>query len=689
MTDWNNFVIRLTKNMKYFDRDLSWLSFNERVLIEASDASVPLYERIKFIAIYSSNLDEFFRVRVALLENLILLDKQKLNDKIKVSSPVQLLKEVLQKVDNQQQLLGETIRNQILPELLENKVNLYFNSSYSKEHIPAITELFYNQILTFLRPVIIEKDDPQEFFLKNRKLYILAELVKDGREYVGIVNVPSDKMNRFQSLPSLNSIFHYTFIEDIIKCFSSIVFQSYTVTGQSSIKVNRDAELFLDDVYSDDVMAKITESLGNREIGNASRFIYESNLRPDTLEFLKKQLKLSENDCMVGGSYHNLFDFFSLPNPIGKTLENVSLPPLSHKAFEDVGAIFDSISREDILIAFPYQKYEYVLRLFNQAAIDSAVTEIKLTIYRVAEDSRVAEALISAARNGKKVTVLIEAKARFDERNNLKWAKKMQKAGIDVIFSQQNIKVHSKIALIKRKSSNGDMVKYAFLGTGNFNEKTASIYTDYALLTSDKRLTDELDQTLDLIFGKEKTIILKHLLVARVNMLEKFTKLIEHETNCAKEGKEASIMLKLNNIEDRKIIDKLYEAADAGVEIRLLIRGICTLIPRKNITLKRLVDRYLEHNRVYLFHNSGNPKLFVGSADWMGRNLRRRIEVVFPIYSESIKVNILTNIQLQWSDNIKAVRIDEQLNNIRVTIGSPKKIRAQSDYYNYLNTLNN
>jgi polyphosphate kinase len=675
--------------MKYFDRDLSWLSFNERVLLEANDSSVPVYERIKFIAIFSSNLDEFFRVRVALLENLIVLDEKKLNRKMSVSSPATLLKEILLKVDKQQQLLGDIIRNQILPELAVNKINLYFNAPYAQEHISAITDLFYTQILTYLKPVIIAKDDPREFFLKNRKLYILAELEKEGRQYVGIVNVPSDKMNRFHSLPSINNTFHYTFIEDVIKYFSSIVFQDYTVNAQSSIKVNRDAELFLDDLYSDNVMEKINKSLGNREVGNTSRFIYESNLSLDTLEFLKHQLSFSENESMVGGSYHNLFDLFSLPNPIGKTLENKSVPALPHKSFHAVGSIFDSIDKEDILIAFPYQKYEYVLRLFNQAAIDTAVTEIKLTIYRVAEDSRVAEALISAAMNGKKITVLIEAKARFDESNNLKWAKKMQKAGIEVIFSKQNIKVHSKIALIKRKSSNGGIVNYAFLGTGNFNEKTASIYTDYALLTCDKILTEELDQTLDFIFGKTKSISLEHLLVARVNMLEEFMSLIEQEINNAKSNREASITLKLNNLEDKEIIDKLYEAADAGVEISLLVRGICTLVPRKNVVLNRLVDRFLEHNRVYLFHNDGNPRLYVGSADWMGRNLRRRIEVVFPVYSEAIKSNILTNLELQWNDNTKSVRIDEQLNNIRINADGADEVRGQLDYYNYLKALNN
>jgi len=675
--------------MKYFDRDLSWLSFNERVLLEANDSSVPVYERIKFIAIFSSNLDEFFRVRVALLENLIVLDEKKLNRKMSVSSPATLLKEILLKVDKQQQLLGDIIRNQILPELAVNKINLYFNAPYAQEHISAITDLFYTQILTYLKPVIIAKDDPREFFLKNRKLYILAELEKEGRQYVGIVNVPSDKMNRFHSLPSINNTFHYTFIEDVIKYFSSIVFQDYTVNAQSSIKVNRDAELFLDDLYSDNVMEKIAKSLDNREVGDTSRFIYESNLSLDTLEFLKHQLSFSENESMVGGSYHNLFDLFSLPNPIGKTLENKSVPALPHKSFRHVGSIFDSIEKEDILIAFPYQKYEYVLRLFNQAAIDTAVTEIKLTIYRVAEDSRVAEALISAAMNGKKITVLIEAKARFDESNNLKWAKKMQKAGIEVIFSKQNIKVHSKIALIKRKSSNGGIVNYAFLGTGNFNEKTASIYTDYALLTCDKILTEELDQTLDFIFGKTKSISLEYLLVARVNMLEEFMSLIEQEINNVKSNREASITLKLNNLEDKEIIDKLYEAADAGVEISLLVRGICTLVPRKNIVLKRLVDRFLEHNRVYLFHNDGNPRLYVGSADWMGRNLRRRIEVVFPVYSEAIKSNILTNLELQWNDNTKSVRIDEQLNNIRINADGADEVRGQLDYYNYLKALNN
>jgi polyphosphate kinase len=671
------------QKLKYFNRDLSWLLFNERVLLEAKDNSVPLYERIKFLAIYSSNLDEFFRVRVALLKRISVLNKEKLILKMKLSSPKELLAEIFKIVNKQQNLFGKIFRETIIPELLENKIHLYYSETYDSKHERAVEEIFYTRLLSFIQPIIIPKDEDNPIFLENRNLYMICDLEKDGRQYLGVVNIPSRNIARFQRLPQLGDVHQFTFIEDIIKFFSSVIFAGFKVKNHDNVKLNRDAELFLDDDYSVDIATKIKKSLKNRKIGNPSRFLYEPGMKSSTLSNLKKLLSVDDGDCILGGEYHNLDDLFSLPNPNGKELENISLPALPHLALKDKSSIFKDIEKKDVLLCFPYHRYDYILRFFNEAAINQDVTSVKATLYRVAENSHITNALISAARNGKQVDVLIEAKARFDEENNLKWAERMEEAGVSIRYSQQSIKVHAKVALITSKSKEGKIRKYAFLGTGNFNEKTADIYTDYALLTSDEGLTNELDQTLEFTFGNKSEIKLKELLVAQINMPTKFSKLIEGEIKSQLRGNNGRIILKLNNLQDKKMIRKLYHAAEQGVQIDLIIRGICCLIPQKNIKLYRVVDRFLEHSRVYIFNNSGNEKVYLGSADWMDRNLYRRIEVVFPVKNIDAKKDIRRNIDLLFDDNTKATTISPTLRNIRV----PHKgdnIRAQHDFYEYL-----
>ncbi len=675
----------MTEN-NYFDRDLSWLSFNDRVLQEAGDSSVPLYERIKFLAIYASNLDEFFRVRVALINRLQEINKEKLNKKTELSSPQKRLNEIYDITNKQQDQFGKIIRESILPELQKNNVVLYYNMDYLEAHLAAVKEYFYTAVLSFIQPIIIKRNELKPLFLENKELYIVCDLEKNGEEYIGIINVPNEHLGRFVKLPAIDNRYYYTFIDDVIKQFSNVIFSNFEVKSKCSIKLNRDAELFLDEDFSENIVKKIAKSLNNREIGNPARFLFDPSISSSTLGYLQEALSLREGDSISGGAYHNLFDLFELPNPIGKKLENEVFPALPHRQLVHSDSIFDAIDKKDLFLSFPYQKYNYILRFFNEAAIDPSVQSIKATLYRVAKDSHITNALISAARNGKRVSVLVEAKARFDEENNLKWAKKMEDAGVTVVFSSSEIKVHSKVALIERKLDNGKMKKYGFFGTGNFNEKTANIYTDFALLSSHDKLTNELNDTLDFILGVKEEVNLDMLLVSQINLPQQFLKFLDNEIDNANAGKEASIILKLNNLQDKKMIRRLYKAADAGVKIELIIRGICCLIPRKNIRVVRIIDRFLEHARVYIFHNSGEEKILIGSADWMERNLYRRIEVVFPILDNEIITAIKENIQLQLNDNVKAVDINAQIENVKV-VNKEVPIRSQYAYYKSLKAV--
>lgn len=651
--------------------------------MEAENETVPLYERIKFLAIYSSNLDEFFRVRVAFLKRIAAVNKEKLNASLKLEAPNELLQHILTEVNAQQNVFGKTLRNSILPALRDHKVHLYYSEPFLAEHKEAISDIFHTQILSFIQPVIVDFNAESKVFLEERALYMVADLERDGQEFMGIVNIPSEDVSRFQALPFCQGMHHFAFIDDIVKHFASTIFSGYRVKASGNVKLNRDAELFLSDDYSENVSEKIKKHLSKRKTGAPSRFLYDANLSTELVNGLKKLLQLATDDLVTGGAYHNLNDLFALPNPVGVKLENAPLPALAHRAFQYSNSVFEAIDKQDILLAFPYQKYDYILRFFNEAAIDPSVVSIKATLYRVAQKSHITNALISAARNGKKVEVLVEAKARFDEQNNLDWADKMTRAGVTVRFSAENLKVHSKVALVTRQSDEGKIQRYGFFGTGNFNEKTANIYTDFALLSANQELTQELDLSLDFILGKQETVELKHLLVAQVNMPETFAQLVENEIAHAQTGKPARMVLKVNNLEDKKMIKLLYSAAKKGVEIELIVRGICCLVPRKNIVVTRLVDRFLEHARIYAFHNNGEEKIFVGSADWMERNLRRRIEIVFPIWDEEAKDILKKNLELQLSDTDKAVAINEHLQNVkrdRLDVG----IRAQPEFYRHL-----
>jgi polyphosphate kinase len=674
--------------MPLFDRDLSWLRFNRRVLMEAMDEEVPLYERIKFMAIYSSNMDEFFRVRFANMRRIARLARQGKNKIRKLTGffqPDELIQEVLKVTQVQQDLYGTTYRDSIIPALEKAGVTLYTTQHIREEHHELREQIFFFHVLSFLQPVLLEEGQDTEVFLENRRLYHAVDLhdSETGEKAVGIVNIPSKQLGRFFKLPTLDGHFYYAFVDDIVRAYARTLFPEHDVVGCYSIKLNRDAELYLENEFSGTLIERIKWNIQNRKIGNPSRFLFDKEMPESMLLRLKEHLDLHDNDLVPGGRYHNMFDHFSLPNPLGPGFEYSKEKPLADPVIQRYESVLKALEEKDILLHFPYQRYDYILRYFNEAVISRRVKEIKVALYRVAEDSHVVNALISAAKNGRKVTVFVEAKARFDEENNLKWAERMQKVGIDVRFSSLELKVHSKVALLIGEDKEGRPQRYAFFGTGNFNEKTASIYSDIALLTTDPELTQELDQTFDIIFGNQKDFEPKQLLVAQLNMVERFIEMIKAEIRHAKAGRQARIVIKLNNLQDPNIISHLYKAAKAGVEITLIVRAICCIQPLHGIRIIRLVDKYLEHARVYWFHNDGDEHFLLGSADWMERNLYRRIEVVFPLKDEELKREVKAFLDFQMRDNTKAAEIQMDMSN-RLIRNEEPKVRAQTDFYSWL-----
>ena len=683
--------------MRYFDRDLSWLTFNYRVLLEAKDKKVPLYERIKFLGIYSSNLDEFFRVRVASLQGLKKLDKKNRQEFLDFS-PKKILKRIHEVVDQQQTEFGEIFRNSILPGLNSQGINLYNNeNTILPQHQEFITKYFRSRVLAYLQPVFL-KNNNADLLLDNRKIYFAVRLQKkkgedDGEYIYAHINIPSDNLPRFFELPKVADKHYYIFLDDIILFNLKLIFPGYQIVDAYSIKLNRDADLQIEDEYEGDLVSKIKKSLSQRQKGPPARFLYDLNMPEEFKLYLKKAFRLRHNDMVPGGRYHNLFDLMDLPNPLQPLLEVPPRPPLPDVALDSLESIFKAIDEKDRVLHFPYQSYEYVLRFFNEASVDPFVREIKITLYRIAGDSFIANSLISAARNGKKVTVFVEVKARFDEANNLKWAAEMEAAGISIIYSIPGLKVHAKVALVTRDCGSDTIRKYAYLGTGNFNETTARIYADHGMFTSHEELTDELDDVFAYLKEQKEITSLKHLLVARHNLQERFMALIDREIENARNGNKAHIIIKLNNIQDKVMIDKLYEASQAGVKIQLIIRAICCVIPQKaglseNIEVYRIVDRFLEHARVFIFYNNGDEELYIGSADWMKRNLYRRIEVCYPVYDVEAKAEIRRIVQLQLDDNTKARLLDQDLNHLEIKKSEPNSVRAQEETYSWLKSKN-
>ena len=682
---------------KLFNRELSWLSFNHRVLQEAKDPSVPLYDRIKFLAIFSSNLDEFFRVRVASLRSLLSL-KKKTQKELKFDV-AKLIDKIHKLVVWMQEEYGDIYINSVKPELNKNNIYLIDQTELNEQQREYVAEIFNVQVVPHIMPMMIFKKKITPF-LRNQRLYLAVKLStkqsrkleKQKRYKYAIVEIPTNHLDRFILLPKVGDNNYIIFLDDIIRLFLPQIFYGYNIHESYAIKLTRDAELHIEDEFSGNLLDKIKKSLAKRSSGVPCRFLYDKAAPAGFLKFLKEALLLSDEDLYAGARYHNFNDFFNFPNPGIKELYYPDIVPLKSRELDKYKNFFDASKQKDFLLYFPYHSYDYVVNAIGAAARDPDVKSIKTTQYRVARDSKIVNALIKAAHRGKDVTAFVEIKARFDEEINIKSAEEMQKAGVKVLYSLPGLKVHSKMALITREE-NGVLKKYAYLSTGNFNEKTAKIYTDFGFFTTDERLTFEVEKVFSFLQDKTNGYIFQHLLVAQFGMRRTFISLIENEIKNAKEGNRAEITMKLNGLEDERMIFKLYEASNAGVKINIICRGICCLIPgvegmSENINVISIVDKFLEHGRVYIFHNDGDEKIYLSSADWMKRNLSRRIETAFPVYDKELQKMVKDIIGIQLQDNIKARIIDEKQVNEYQQNGSVDCHRSQFEVYDYLKMKN-
>lgn len=569
----------------YFDRDLSWLSFNERVLREAADPQVPLYDRIMFMGIYSSNLDEFFRVRIAAIRHMTELRKRKLENQLDFD-PKLLLYEVQKVVNKQLSELGQVF-DDILASLAKNNVVVYTRQPVPEEQLAFGRNYFMSHVLGLLQPVLLDSRSKKAPYLEQGQLYFVLTLHDKAEgeavsETCAYLNIPSDKLPRLLALPGGKQVHYFAFLDDIVRANLDVVFPEHTVVNCFSIKLNRDEYLNIEDEYAGDLVEKIKKQLDKQQVSAPTRFLYDAAIPNELLGRVVNCLHLKRQDLVAGGRYHNLNDLQKLPNPFGAKLASPALPPLRHEGLDRSLSLFENIAQSDLLLHFPYYSYDYVLRFFSEAAIHPAVKQIKVTLYRVAPNSYIVQSLISAARNGKKVTVFVEVKARFDEGNNLRWAEEMKKVGIRIIYSMPGLKVHAKMALVRAKGPDGQWHQYAYLGTGNFNESTVRAYADHSLLTGRKELTGEVSQVFEYLRTRKQKVLFSHLLVSGFDMQDKLLSLMDREITHARNGKPAGITIKVNNLEEKRMIDKLCEASQAGVQVNLLIRSICCLIPGIN-----------------------------------------------------------------------------------------------------------
>jgi polyphosphate kinase len=675
----------------FFDRDTSWLSFNHRVLMEAADSNVPLLERLKFLSIYSANLDEFYRVRIP-----VLLSLKQIEEKKKETNIANIIATIGGIVSSQMKELGAIFEQQIIPQLKNKYIYLVYNEPIPHFLENDCTAYFIDKVAGYLQPVLLN-EKLTDLIIENNKLQILVLLAdKTGKEYLAMVNIPCSILSRFYFKDDVETKTRFiVFLDDIIKANLHKVFANFTIKASYSFKITRDAALDLADEYEGDIAAKIKQQIKKRDFGLATRFLYQPGISMRLLHAVVDRLNLTNANIVAGGNYHNLKDLAKLPIADKQHFIFEKQEPINTTAFATTDTIFTRIAKTDHLLHTPYESYYPVIRFFNEAAVDETVTEIYVAIYRVAQNSMIGNSLISAAKNGKKVTVFIELKARFDEENNLNWALKMKEAGVKIIYSIPGLKVHAKVALVKR-IENDRQKYYGLFSTGNFNENTAHVYTDHVLLTANPALLRELE-LLFIFFTyrvkpkKQPSLNFEHLLVGQFNLQSKFIELIDNEIAFAKQGIAASIIIKLNSLEEKVMINKLYEASNAGVQIKLIVRGICCLVPgmankSENITVTRIVDRYLEHGRIFTFSNNNAPLVYIGSSDWMNRSMYRRIEVCVPIVDQQLKDQILQLLSIQLADNVKATTLNDQLQNIRIQKNDLQPdVQSQKAIYDVLN----
>ncbi len=680
---------------KTITRDISWLAFNGRVLQEAGDETVPLKERIKFLGIFSSNLDEFFRVRVATLRRMIEFRNRthiKANMHLE-ETPDKILEDINLKVTIQQNQFNRTWTN-ILSELKEQKIFLVNEKQLNREQQKFIFAYFNDSVRSNIVPLMLESI--QAFpILNDKSIYLACKLSKkDGSipQKFALVSVPS-RLPRFITLPSTEQGNYIILLEDIIRfCLPNIFsYFGYDTFSSNLIKVTRDAEIDIDNDVSTSIIQKIEKGLKNRKKGKPVRFIFDKDIDSGLLNYLIKRLGLSEKDNILSGArIHNFKDFINFPEGVFQ-VKNPRKKPFIHPLLQNADSVTNVVLKRDILLNFPYHSFDSLIDLLREAAIAPDVVSIKVTCYRLATRSNIINALTNAVRNGKSVTVVLELSARFDEEANLEWKEVLEDAGVKVFIGVPNLKVHAKLCLI-RKRENNHTVHYGFVSTGNLNEKTAGLYSDHCLLTSDRHIMADVNRMFNYLENPKNVQALKNcrrLLVSPVSMRKQIHLFIDREIKSAREGKYASITLKLNSLSDEELILKLYDAAKAGVKIKMVIRGICCMLTenkkfKKRIKAVSIVDEYLEHARIFIFHYDGKERVFISSADWMVRNLDHRVEAACPILDKEIQQELKDILQIQLSDNVKARILDNDLSNEYVDNGTDKKIRSQIETYNYL-----
>ena len=679
---------------RYFKRDISWLSFNYRVLLEAEDDTLPLYERINFISIYSSNLEEFYKIRVA--DHKAIATGAAHSDEESVHSAMQLVTEINEEVNRQ---LEERIRiyeQKILPALRQHHIIFYQSRNVEPFHKEFLRRFFREEIFPYLSPVPVSKDKVISF-LRDNRLYLAVRLHSKGTlpgdpdhtQYF-VMKLPYSKVPRFIELPKQDKNYYLMFIEDIIKANIDTIFPGYDVDSSYCIKISRDADILIDEsANTSEIIEQVKTKVKKRKIGAVCRFVYDRAMPDDFLDFLVDAFRINRQELVPGDKHLNMEDLRHLPNPNNAVRPIRKPQPMKLACLDERESIFRYVEKKDLLLHYPYHSFEHFIHFLYEAVHEPTVREIMVTQYRVAENSAVINTLIAAAQNGKKVTVFVELKARFDEENNLATAEMMKAAGINILFSLPGLKVHAKVALVLRRDKQGHKLpSYAYISTGNFNEKTATLYADCGLFTCNPVLVNDLHNLFRTFQGKENPVF-HRLLVARFNLIPELNRLIDHEIELAKSGKQGRIILKMNALQDPAMIERLYEASQAGVKIDLIVRGICCLIPgrkySRNIHVTRIVDTFLEHARVWYFGNGGKPKLFLGSPDWMRRNLYRRIEAVTPILDPDLKRELSDMLSIQLSDKRKACFVDDHLRN-RWKSARPQKekIRSQYTFYEYL-----
>ncbi len=681
------------KSLPFINREISWLSFNERVLQEAADNTTPLIERLKFLGIFSNNRDEFYRVRVATVKRLTKLGKKAVE--IYGEDPKDLLVKLQRKVIEQQNKF-ETIYQILLEELKASNVFIVNEQHLNNSQQNYIKDYFNNEVVSLIYPLMIDDNKPFPY-MKDKASYMyikLESITGEGKTKFALIEIPS-RTSRFVVLPKHGNKHYIILIDDVIRFNTNLIFKvfGYKTVKAYNIKLTRDAELDIDNDVSKSMIEKISSSVKARKQGQPVRFVYDAEMPNDMLRYIMRKLGMDKKDNAIpGGRYHNFKDFIGFPN-LGESKLVFNYPQtLQHKLLvNNTGTITSVIKKKDILLHYPYHSFNHIINLLREASIDPCVESIKITLYRVADSSKIANALVNAVKNGKRVLVLVELQARFDEENNIYWANKLSEVGAKVIYGVPGLKVHSKLCIITAKEK-GKVFQYGHIGTGNFNEKTAKIYTDFTLLTANKNICSEINKVFDFYENNFKVTEYKHLVVAPFYMRKTFTHLIEAEIQNAKKKKQAYIILKMNSLVDKDMIAKLYEASKAGVKITLIVRGICSLVTglegwSDNIKAYSIVDKYLEHARTFIFCNGGNEKIFISSADWMSRNLDSRSEVAVPIYDLDIRKEIKDIINIQLSGNTKVRIIDKkQENQYKKQLPGDKKIRAQDEVYNYLKT---